>query len=127
MFRARILLKHGAVLQCLGCRAVLEDVVIETSELLSHVLGGPPSHPPVLHGEQLGAQVVEPQHVGMRLVAAPVITDNRRNNSSISTKVAANTVDKHGREQEEGSRTSHCFGTSTFLIKAGEQIFQTNH
>lgn len=43
VFSAHMLLKHGAVLQRLGGRAVLEDVVIETSQLLSYVLGTPPS------------------------------------------------------------------------------------
>lgn len=74
MFSAHILLKHGAVLQHLGGRAVLEDVVIETSERLSHVLGTLPC-PPVLHGKQLGTQVVEPQHVGMGVVVTPVVSE----------------------------------------------------
>lgn len=53
--------------------AVLEYVVMETGELLSHVLDAPPSYPPVLHTQQLGAQVVEPQHVGVGLVVCPVV------------------------------------------------------
>lgn len=40
---AHLLLKHGAVLQHFGSRGVLEDTVIETSELLSHVLASPAS------------------------------------------------------------------------------------
>lgn len=78
VFSAHILLKHGAVLQHLGGRAVLEDVVIETSERLSHVLGTPPSWAPVLHGKQLGAQVVEPQHIGMGVVVTPVVSETTK-------------------------------------------------
>lgn len=84
VFRALVLLKHGAVSQRLGGRAVLEDVVIETSELLSHVLGTPPSRAPVLHGKQLGAQVVEPQHVRVGVVVTPVVsvTSKKKKKSS---------------------------------------------
>ena len=62
-------------MQNLCGRAVLEDVVIETGECLSHVLGAPPSFASVLHGEQLGAQVVEPKHIGVGLVGAPVVSE----------------------------------------------------
>ena len=79
-----ILLKHGAALQRFSSRAVLEDVVIETSELLSHVLGSLPSCSPVLHRKQLGAQVVEPQHVGMGVVVTPVITETDRRKEKIN-------------------------------------------
>lgn len=46
---------------------------METSELLSCVLGTPPC--PVLHRKQLGAQVVEPQHVGVGMVVTPVVSE----------------------------------------------------
>ena len=85
LFCAHILLKHGAVLQRLSGGAVLEDVVIETSELLSHALGAPPSRAPVLHGKQLGAQVVEPQHVGMGVVVTPVVSETRWKKSSMAS------------------------------------------
>ena len=74
-----ILLKHGAVLQRLGGRAVLQDVAIETSELLSRVLGTPPSRATILHGKQLGAEVVEPQHVGVGVVLSPVVSEMDKN------------------------------------------------
>lgn len=73
-----ILLKHGAVFQHLSGRAVLEEVVIETSELLSYVLGAPPSWATVLHGKQLRAQVVKPQHVGVGVVVTPVVSDTHK-------------------------------------------------
>lgn len=72
-----VLLEHGAALQRLCGWTVLEDIVIETSQLLSHVLGSPPPWAAVLHRKQLGAKVVEPQYVGMRVVSSPVIPDKR--------------------------------------------------
>ena len=49
---------------------VLEQVVVEPRELL---LLDALYRPAVLHGTQLGAQVVEPQHVGVWPVVAPLI------------------------------------------------------
>lgn len=69
-----VLLKQRAVLQRLCGRAVLEDVVIETSQLLAHVVGSPSLVAPVLHGKQFGTQVVQPQHVSMGVVRAPVVS-----------------------------------------------------
>lgn len=69
------LLEQGAAPQRLGGRAKLEHVAVETGELLSHVPAAFPSRASVLHGQQLGAQVVEPQHVGVRLVGAPVVPE----------------------------------------------------
>lgn len=69
-----LLLKQRAVLQRLCGRAVLEDVVIETSQLLAHVLGRFSFVAPVLHGKQFGTQVVEPQHISMGFVGAPVVS-----------------------------------------------------
>lgn len=69
-----VLLKHGAGLQSLGGRAAPEDVSMETSQLLVHGLESPSLDAPVLHGEQFGAQVVEPQHVGAGVVGTPVVS-----------------------------------------------------
>lgn len=78
-----VLLEHGAGSQRLGGRAVLEDVAMETRELISHGLEAPPSRAPVLHGEQLGAQVMEPQHVGVGVVVTPVISEDRHTHTMI--------------------------------------------
>ena len=37
-----------------------------------------PPGPPVLHGKQLGAQVAEPQHVGMGVVVTPVVPEIKK-------------------------------------------------
>lgn len=91
-----MLLKHGAGPQRVGGRAVLEDVVMETGELLSQALVAPPSQAPVLHGEQLGAQVAQPQHVGVGVVVTPVISERRhRDQQSVTqtTRLAQHTND----------------------------------
>lgn len=69
-----VLLEQRAGLQSLCGRAAPEDVVIETSQLLVHGRESPSPEAPVLHGEQLGAQVVEPQHVGAGVVGTPVVS-----------------------------------------------------
>lgn len=76
-----VLLKHGARLQRCGGRAALQDVVIETGELLSYVLGRPPPGASVLHREQFGAEVVEPQHVGTGVVVSPAVPDTGQTNT----------------------------------------------
>lgn len=77
--------KHRAVLQSVCGGAVLEDVVIETGQFLSRILGAPPPWTLVLHWKQLRAQVVEPQHVGARVVAAPLVSLEMKQKQEIST------------------------------------------
>lgn len=69
-----VLLKQRAGLQGLSGRAAPEDVVMETSQLLVHDLESPSLEAPILHGEQFGAQVVDPQHVGAGVVGTPVVS-----------------------------------------------------
>lgn len=68
--------EEGAVPQRLRGRAVLKDAVVEASERLAVVLGRLPSRGAVLHGQQLGAQVVQPQHVGVGVVVAPLVPES---------------------------------------------------
>lgn len=70
--------EEGAVPQRLRGRAVLKDALVEAAERLAGVLGCLPSRGAVLHGQQLGAQVMQPKHVGVGVVVAPVVPENKK-------------------------------------------------
>lgn len=70
--------EEGAVVQRLRGRAVLKDALVEATERLAGVLGRLPSCCAVLHRQQLGAQVMQPQHVGVGVVVVPVVPENKR-------------------------------------------------
>ena len=64
-------------LQSFCGRAVLQQVVTDVGEFLAALFAPSTSWTTVLHGEQLGAQVVEPQDVRVRLVVIPLVTGGR--------------------------------------------------
>lgn len=70
--------EQGADPQRLCGRVVLKDALVEAAERLAGVLGRLPSSGAVPHGQQLGAQVMQPQHVGVGVVVAPIVPGNKR-------------------------------------------------
>lgn len=74
-------LEEGAVPQRLRGRAVPKDALVEAAERRAGVLGRLPPCGAVPHGQQLGAQVMQPQHVGVGVVVAPVVPENKSNSN----------------------------------------------
>lgn len=67
------LLKNG--LQHVCGRSTVQDVVLEMGKCLFERLDALPLGAAILHGKELPAQIVEPQHVGVGVVLSPVISE----------------------------------------------------
>ena len=79
-------MEQRAVQQDLHGRGVVEDRVEEAGEVLPGLLG-PPALPAVPHPQQLGAQVVQPQHVGVGLVGAPLVAAGRQDGAHVTVMI----------------------------------------
>lgn len=93
------LLKDG--LQHLCGRSTLEDLVLEMGKGLSEGPDGLPPRTAILHGEELPAEIVEPQHVGVGVEVSPVVPEIRHGvrektdtEKSVSSSVSIETVSR---------------------------------
>lgn len=69
------LLKNGAGLQHFCGRSVHDNAVLELGECVFNGFDGLPSGAAIPHRKKLGAQIVEPQHVGVGVVVSPVVSE----------------------------------------------------
>ena len=88
-------LEQATVVQYVRGRSEGEDIVVETLQVQPGLLDAPPPSTLIGHSQQLGAQVVEPQHIGVGLVVTPLVTVGERERQVRERQVTTHTPNNH--------------------------------